>query len=54
MSNFIADVFKIELGAQICILNNGTIRSNCLIEKGKLTIGKINDILSIFDILVVK
>jgi len=44
-SNFLADVVRFDSGCDVCVINTGTLRSNCVFATGVLTLGDIRRIL---------
>jgi 5'-nucleotidase len=50
--NFMADLCRMHAQTDVCIVNSGTLRSDCLIPKGVLKLREIKNILPITDKLV--
>ena len=51
--NFYVDVIRNEVDAEICILNTGTVRSDCIFAAGPITYSMMNKALPFADIITV-
>lgn len=52
-SNLFADIIKLEMQADCCLINTGTVRSDCIFPKGKITFSMLNKMLPMQDTMVV-
>lgn len=51
-SNFLADIVRYDSGCDACIINTGTLRSNCVFPPGVMTLGDIRRILPWEDVIM--
>ncbi|CAB9518094.1 venom 5'-nucleotidase [Seminavis robusta] len=53
ISNFVANIMTRSTGAEVAILNSGSLRADKIIPKGSLTVGDMHDLLPMADPLAV-
>mmetsp|Transcript_1114 Transcript_1114/g.1008 ORF Transcript_1114/g.1008 Transcript_1114/m.1008 type:complete len:306 (+) Transcript_1114:247-1164(+) len=53
LPNLMVDILRIAKDTDIALLNNGTFRSDCLFDKGIMTIGDLRQIIPFIDLVFV-